>query len=75
MQKVGSYRPIVSKLKSYTRRPYVEIVSAHLLGEAIPGYQWMAKTVVVPTWGVFCKALCSRFGSSEYEDPEGSCKS
>ncbi|KAJ8629801.1 hypothetical protein MRB53_023124 [Persea americana] len=50
----------------------VELAAAHLLGDAIPWYQWLARTMGRPTWSAFTRALCSRFGSPEDDDPEGS---
>lgn len=50
----------------------VELAAAHLLGDAIPSYQWLARTMGRPTWSAFTRALCSHFGSPEDDDPEGS---
>lgn len=50
----------------------VNLASFHLDGIALQWHQWLAKSHGPMTWEEFTKALLSRFGPNDYDDPSES---
>ncbi|XP_075640360.1 uncharacterized protein LOC142612122 [Castanea sativa] len=46
----------------------ITLASFHLLDDALQWYQWFEKTRTDVSWEEFTRALCVRFGPSNYED-------